>query len=365
MNKSIILIVDEKSENERVLKNALKEKYVIMSAKNNKQLEKLIVENANKITLIITSLSLFQFGGLEIINKSKEKEMLGEVGILVVLEEISSNGEELAYSLGASDTIKKPFNTDYIIVKKVERLVSIYNYQNNLEHLVKAQNEKILSQTSKLMEQTEKLNKININMMESISSVVEWRDWETGKHIKRLRCFTESLLVNVANNYPEYELEKEDVDMIAMASTTHDIGKIAIPDAILLKPEKLTEQEFEIMKTHTTKGSEIICNFNAIDVNNYLGYCQDICRHHHEKWDGKGYPDGLVGDEIPIWAQVVSIADCFDALTSDRPYKKAFSSKVASQMILDGQCGAFSPKIIKSFKEVLPEFENLAVVYKG
>lgn len=365
MNKSIVLIVDEKEENEIILKNALKEKYIIISVKNNKQLKNQVEINQNQIALIITSLSLFQSGGFNIINKSKEKKMIGEAGILVIIEKASNKSEEIAYSLGASDTIKKPFNTDYIINKKVERLVSIYNYQNNLEHLLKMQNEKILSQTSKLMEQTEKLNKININMMESISSVVEWRDWETGKHIKRLRCFTESLLVNVAKEYPEYELEKEDIDMIAMASTTHDIGKIAIPDAILLKPGKLTSQEFEIMKTHTTKGSEIICNFNAIDVNNYLGYCQDICRYHHEKWDGKGYPEGLVGDEIPIWAQVVSIADCFDALTSDRPYKKAFSSKTASEMILDGQCGVFSPKIINSFKNVLPEFENLAVVYKG
>lgn len=364
MKDSVILIVDEKGENVKFLGKILSEKYTIFEARSLEEQASIIKQNKNKVVLIVINLSLFESGGVEAINEIKKTGMLGKVSIVVVTEDSSNESEKLAYSLGASDTIKKPFNMDYIILKKISTLVDIYNYQNNLEHILKIQSKKLVFQASKLMEQTEKLNRININMMESISSVVEWRDWETGKHIKRLRCFTESLLVNVAKECPEYELTLEDINMIAMASTTHDIGKIAIPDAILLKPGKLTSEEFEVMKTHTTKGGEIICSFNEIDVNNYLGYCQDICRHHHEKWDGKGYPDGLMGDEIPIWAQVVSIADCFDALTSDRPYKKAFTNKEAATMILNGECGTFSPKLISCFKDVLPEFENLARVYR-
>lgn len=364
MKDSVILIVDDKGENSKTLGGVLSEYYKIIEVNNIEIQAGLIKQNKNKIVLIVINLSLFESGGADAINDKKKAGMFGKIPVVVVTEDSSNESEKIAYSLGASDTIKKPFNIDYIILKKVSTLVDIYNYQNNLEHILKMQSKKIIFQASKLMDQTEKLNKININMMESISSVVEWRDWETGKHIKRLRCFTESLLTKVYEQCPEYELTLENINMIAMASTTHDIGKIAIPDAILLKPGKLTYDEFEIMKTHTTKGGDIICSFNDIDVNNYLGYCQDICRHHHEKWDGRGYPDGLMGDEIPIWAQVVSIADCFDALTSDRPYKKAFTNEQAAAMILSGECGAFSPKIIKCFKEVLPEFENLARVYR-
>ncbi len=284
--------------------------------------------------------------------------------IIAITEDASNESEKLAYVLGASDTIKKPFNISFIILKKVTTMVDIYNYQNNLQYILKMQNKKIINQATQLAEQTELLNKINFHMMESISSVVEWRDWETGKHVKRIRCFTESLLYNVSQNHPEYELSAKDINIISLASTTHDIGKIAIPDSILLKPGKLTYDEFEVMKTHTTKGEEMISSFNDIDVNHYLKYCKDICLCHHEKWDGKGYPNNLKGDEIPIWAQVVSIADCFDALISDRPYKKAFTYKEAATMILNGECGAFSPILIESFKNVMPEFENLAKIYK-
>lgn len=364
MKDSVILIVDDTGENSQALGRVLSEHYKIIEVRSLEIQAGLIKQNKNKIVLIVINLSLFESGGADAINENKKAGMFGKIPVVVVTEDSSNESEKIAYSLGASDTIKKPFNIDYIILKKVSTLVDIYNYQNNLEHILKMQSKKIVFQASKLMDQTEKLNRININMMESISSVVEWRDWETGKHIKRLRCFTESLLAKVSEQCPEYELTLENINMIAMASTTHDIGKIAIPDAILLKPGKLTYDEFEIMKTHTTKGGEIICGFNDIDVNNYLGYCQDICRYHHEKWDGGGYPDGLMGDEIPIWAQVVSIADCFDALTSDRPYKKSFTNQQAATMILNGECGVFSPKIIKCFKEVLPEFENLARVYR-
>ncbi|MEG2782476.1 MAG: HD domain-containing protein [Oscillospiraceae bacterium] len=364
MNGQAVMIIDDIGENSKVLSEMLKEKYTVIVAKDLEEAAKIARLKKNKIVLILINLSLFQSGGKDAINALKKAGSLGKISVVAITEDSSNESEKLAYTLGAADTIKKPFNISFIIEKKVSTLVDIFNYQNNLEVLLRVQNKKILSQSQKLVEKTEMLNKINVHMMESISSVVEWRDWETGKHVKRIRCFTESLLNNVAMKFPEYELKSQDINIIAMASTTHDIGKIAIPDAILLKPGKLSAEEFEIMKTHTTKGGEMICSFNDIDVNNYLSYCKEICLCHHEKWDGRGYPNNLGGDEIPIWAQVVSIADCFDALISDRPYKKAFTYKETATMILNGECGAFSPKIIGCFKDVLVEFENLARVYR-
>lgn len=364
LNGQVILIVDDKGENTKTLKEMLCEKFKLIEAKSLDEQKEQTKKHGNKIVLILINLSLFQSGGADAINELKKAGLLGKVPVIAISEDSSNESEKLAYILGAADTIKKPFNISFIILKKVSTLVDIYNYQYNLEHILKSQSKKIINQANQLAEQNETLNRINLHMMESISTVVEWRDWETGKHVKRIRCFTESLLSNVARKHSEYELDPKDINIIALASTTHDIGKIAIPDAILLKPGKLTDEEFEIMKTHTTKGGEMICSFNEMDVNNYLRYCKEIALCHHEKWDGRGYPNKLGGDEIPIWAQVVSIADCFDALISDRPYKKAFTYKEAANMILNGECGVFSPKIISCFKEVLPEFENLARIYK-
>ena len=201
-------------------------------------------------------------------------------------------------------------------------------------------------------------------MIDSLSNIVEFRNMESKRHIKRIREYSMCLGKSVMKLYPEYELTPEKLVQIGWASSLHDIGKIAIPDSIILKPAKLTPDEFEVIKSHTTMGAEIIQHRVHLNDRAIYDYAYDIARHHHEKHDGKGYPDGLKGDDISIAAQIVSLVDVYDALTSKRVYKMAYESDKAYHMILNGHSGTFSPKLLKAFTEVKSSFENLLAMYR-
>lgn len=190
----------------------------------------------------------------------------------------------------------------------------------------------------------------NSKLLSTLVNLIELRDLESGEHVNKVQDYTRILLRKLCALHPEYGLSPAMVKSIVEASSMHDIGKLMIPDSVLSKPGRLTQDEFEIMKTHTTKGKEIIeCLPDEILDKGFLRYSIDICEFHHEKYDGKGYPRGLSGEDIPIWAQVVSVVDCYEALTSRRCYKDAFSHEKAVQMILNGECGAFSPVITECF----------------
>lgn len=211
------------------------------------------------------------------------------------------------------------------------------------------------------------VREINTELIETLSTIVEFRDLESGEHISRIKTFTKILLNNAQKLIDGVEYTKELIEIISAASAMHDIGKIAIPDNILLKPGRLTPEEFDTMKTHTIKGCEILQTIPQIQEATYFKYSYDICRHHHERYDGRGYPDGLKGDEISLEAQIVSLADVFDALTSKRCYKDAYSLDKAAEMIMNGECGVFSEKVLECFKYSLPEMTNfcLSQLYKN
>ena len=217
----------------------------------------------------------------------------------------------------------------------------------------------VMGRTAELIEKNRELERINGETVELLGDVIELRDEESGQHVKRVKSYTNVLANEIKNSLPEYNLTDYDIETFTSASTLHDVGKIMIPDAILLKPGKLTDEEFEIMKTHTSKGLEVLNNAPKSWPAAFTQVAKDIAHFHHEKWDGRGYPMHLKEDEIPISAQIVSIADCYDALTSERTYKKAFSSEKAYEMITGGQCGAFSEKILKCFVNVRAEFEKI------
>ena len=179
---------------------------------------------------------------------------------------------------------------------------------------------------------------------------------ESGEHIKRVKDLSGILGTEIMKEFPEYNLTTEKIELIRSAAPLHDIGKVAIPDRILLKPAKLTDDEFDVMKSHTIKGCEIIERFDFIDDKEFYQYCYDICRYHHEKYDGQGYPEGLKGDDIPIAAQIVALADVFDALVSERIYKEKYPPQKSIQMILEGECGLFNPKLLKCFIKVKDDF---------
>lgn len=205
----------------------------------------------------------------------------------------------------------------------------------------------------------DEIRNTNNQLIEVLSSVVESRDLESGNHINRMKNVTKLILHKVMNKFPEYGLTENSIEIMSAASAMHDIGKVAIPDNILLKPGKLTTEEFEVMKEHTLRGCDIINAASAIQDKEYYQYCYDICRHHHERYDGKGYPDGLFGENISLIAQVVSVADVYDALVSKRCYKDAFEQDKAVSMILSGECGTFNPKLMDVLNEVKSELGKI------
>lgn len=198
---------------------------------------------------------------------------------------------------------------------------------------------------SEVEKQKNELELMSKDIIDFTADLIEQRDSTSGLHVRRIKRITKILAQQVANDFPSYGLDDAKIEQITMACVLHDVGKIGIPDNILLKPGRLTKKEFEIIKTHTTIGSSIIDKLpNSVDED-YKSCCKEICQFHHEKVDGKGYPAGLKGDDIPISAQIVSVVDCYDALSNVRPYKQALPGEVAINMILNGECGAFSDKM--------------------
>lgn len=292
-----------------------------------------ISENRNRLILLLTNSS-------ELIKKSATLLRIGRATALCITDN-ELDGKTKCYEAGADAVITRPFN-DFILKKVVDGLIRLYNDNERLEHLVE-------ERTYQIRKSMNSLKHINVELVDTMSSMIEFRNMESGEHIKRIRNYTAIILKYIMKHYPEYGLTEEDSETIEITSAMHDIGKIAVPDNILLKNGPLNYEEREIMKTHTTKGAEIIDKIAFKGSTKFHKYCYDIAKYHHERYDGNGYPNGLVGDEIPIAAQIVALADVYDALVSIRIYKESYSPEKAYEMILNDECGVFSDKIKDCF----------------
>lgn len=356
MEKQKILIVDDEEVNRTILEGMFESEYHILLASDGQEAIDCIEKHDN-IILVLLDIVMPHVDGFGVLDYMKEKELLESVPVILITSETVRNSEGKAYSYGIADVIHKPFYFD-IVKRRAQNIIQLYQNKRNMEIRLREQEEKIMSHEKKIQENNE-------FMLGALSSVVEFRSLETGEHIRRVKYFTRILLKYIAKYFPKYNITQEQIDGIARASVIHDIGKIGIPDSILLKPGKLTPSEFEIVKTHTTIGCEILDKFrkNEEDAEFYR-YCYEICRWHHERWDGQGYPDGLKGEEIPISAQVVSIVDVYDALISERVYKSAYANSVAYQMILSGECGQFAPDVLECFHLAKEDFFNIVEVIK-
>lgn len=341
-SKNAILIVDDVDINRAILAEAFNDNYQILEAENGKEALD-IINSDDKIAAVLLDLMMPVMSGIEVLRELNRNGKIDHIPVFIIT---AANDEPLlmdAYNLGASDVITKPFMLDFLKCR-IGNVVELYRHRTDLE--------------SVLEEKIEKLNIINQSMVEALANIIEFRDGESGEHVKRISSLAKALLTKLSKMYPEYYLPKAEIEKISMASILHDVGKIAIPDSILNKPGRLTKEEFEVMKTHTVKGCEILTHIpNLIDEDTYK-YSYDICRHHHERWDGKGYPDGLAGDEISIWAQAVAIVDVYDALISPRVYKAPFPHDVAVKMIYNGECGTFNPKILEAFNTAIGKSEE-------
>ena len=348
MKKPTILIVDDVDINREILCEIFKG-YRTIQAENGKEAVDIITANPDAISVVLLDVVMPVMDGVAVLKAMKKRKLMDEIPVLLITGEATTEIEREAYRLGASDIIKKPFDPD-VAKQRVKNVIELYYNKRHLEDMVELQ-------TKVLRKQAEELQSINDRIVDVMSNVVEFRNLESGNHVKRVKTFTNILAKYVSQEYPEYHLDSDAINMITSASALHDVGKIVIPDAILLKPGRLDKEEFEVMKSHTTRGCEVIDMLADIQQGEYGKVSYEICRHHHERYDGRGYPDGLKGEEIPIAAQIVSVADVYDALVTERCYKKAFTTEEAYRMISNGECGVFSPKLMHCFALAREEFE--------
>lgn len=341
IEKNTILIADDAEINREMIKFIFDEQYNIIEAENGEQAIEIIKKDSDKLCLLFLDLLMPKKSGLDVLAFMNEEYYINTIPVIMITGEATDETDEKAYEYGASDIIYKPFAPN-VVMRRAKNIMELFEHRIYIEH-------KLEKRTRQLRESREKLERSNEFLVNALSSVVEFRSLESGEHIQRVKYFTKLFLKYIMKIYPKYGITKEQSALIVNASALHDIGKIAIPDSILLKPGKLSEEEFEEMKRHTIYGCELLEKFKQED-NEFYHYCYDICRYHHERHDGNGYPDRLKGDEIPIWAQIVSVVDVYDALVSKRVYKDPFAVEEAARMIIEGECGVFSPEMLDCFR---------------
>lgn len=343
---NVILIVDDMEINRAILAEGFRNDFEILEAENGLQAIELLDTHPD-IAAVLLDLIMPEMDGMGVLRKMNANGKILHIPVFIITAESSEKMLMDAYELGAVDVINKPFMMNFLRCR-IGNIIELYRHRNDLEEIVN--------------EQVERLNKVNLSMVETLATLIEFRDCESGEHVKRICGLTEILMTTVSEMYPEYYLPRSEIDKIVTASILHDVGKIAIPDGILNKPGRLTKEEFEVMKQHTTRGCDILTQIPSIMDEDIYRYSYDICRHHHERWDGRGYPDGLAGDEISIWAQVVAAADVYDALVSPRVYKAAFDFDTAVKMINNGECGTFNPKVLNAFNASAEKIKREVII---
>lgn len=335
--KPRVLIVDDSELNRDLLKEMLRDRYEILEAADGEKGLALLYELGTKISLVLLDVVMPKLGGFDVLAVMQKERWLDDIPVMMISAEDSPAFIQKAYDMGASDYITRPFNMN-VVRQRSDNITKLYAKQRRLLSLVSSQ-----------IQEKERNNHIIISIL---SEVVGLKNGESRKHILSVSRITELLLSRVMQRTSRYHLTWQDEALITNAAALHDIGKIGIDEKILNKPGKLTKEEFEIMKTHTLIGAKMVEHLEAFREEPFVKVTYAICRWHHERWDGRGYPDGLKGDAIPISAQIVSIADVYDALTSKRVYKDAFAHEKAIQMILDGECGLFNPLLLDCLLDI-------------
>ena len=332
-----ILIVDDSQINCEILAEILKDEYRILEAANGEECIDLLKQYGTGIALLLLDINMPVMDGFEVLALMNRKHWIEDIPVIIISSENSASYVRRAYEMGASDYISRPFDVQ-VVHQRVSNTIKLYAKQRRLISLVTDQ-----------IREKEKNNQMMISIL---SQIVEFRNSESGSHVLHINIITGMLLERLMQKTDQYHLQWSDQFLITTASALHDIGKIGIDEKILNKPGKLTKEEFEIMKTHTLIGASMLKSIEMYQNEKLLQVAYQICRWHHERYDGKGYPDGLKGEEIPISAQVVAIADVYDALVGKRVYKKAFSHETAIHMILNGECGAFNPLLLECLTDI-------------
>ncbi|WP_105205409.1 diguanylate cyclase [Neobittarella massiliensis] len=344
MDKQKILIVDDSEINRALLADILDENYNVVEAENGAEAITILSKQREDFSLLLLDIMMPEMDGFEVLAYIHKYRWDDTFAVIMISADDSPTNIKRAYDLGAFDYINRPFDST-IVQRRISNTMLLYARQQRLEKII--------------VEQFYEQEKNNNLMISILSHIVEFRNGESGLHILRVKSITKYLLEKLVQHTDRYPLSKADISLISTASALHDIGKISISDQVLNKPGRLTEFEFEIIKTHSMVGANMLLGLPKEQQETpIVKVASEICRWHHERYDGNGYPDGLRGDEIPIAAQVVALADVYDALTSERCYKKAYSHEEAMEMILEGQCGAFNPTLLLCLQEITEILKN-------
>lgn len=347
--RDTLLLVNDSRESRTRLQAAFEKKYNLLEAENGTQALTLMTHNRNCIAAVILDTHIPIKDGFQVMEEMSETGLLSELPVIIVSDDDIADSEAKLFDMGASEVIYAPYEIQ-VVQRRVQNIVDLNRKHWHMEAL--------------LEKQAKHPQHANEEIVDVLTSILECRSSEAGRHIPRIRRYTQILLEEVARSCPEYELTPASIDLISSAATFHDIGKILIPDAILTKPDHLSAEERTVMQTHASAGCRILAGMNLTGSSEYLQYARNICQHHHERWDGAGYPDGLEGDAIPLCAQVVGLVDVYDALTSDQVYKPAYAHSTAMNMILNGDCGCFSPKLLECLKAVSNLFIDITNSYE-
>lgn len=337
VHKQKILVVDDSEMNREILIAMLGDDFDIIVAENGMECMELLKQYGKEISVVLLDIVMPLMDGFEVLTHMNRNRWIEDIPVIMISSEGSDAYIRRAFQLGVSDYISRPFD-NRVVRQRVFNTIKLYAKQRRLIALVSDQ-----------IHENEKNSQM---MVEVLSQIVEFRNGESGLHVLHIKILTEMLLEGILQRTDQYSLTPETCQMISIASAFHDIGKIGIDEKILNKPGKLTVEEFAEMKKHTLIGASMLSKMERYKDEPLIDIAYQICRWHHERYDGSGYPDGLVGDEIPISAQIVSLADVYDALISERAYKKSFTHERAIEMILGGECGIFNPILIECFMEI-------------
>ncbi len=343
-----ILIVDDSEMTRDILGAVFKESYTIETAENGQAGLELIHRLHSRICAILLDVVMPVMDGVEMLRLLAASGIPEQIPIFLITGETDDGIVHHAYELGVMDVISKPI-TPYRVKRRVNSVIELFNARKRLASTVEVQKDEIVRQAQQIV-------KLSMGMVESLSTAIEFRSGESGAHVRRIHDITTLLL---RDSCLGEGFSRENIRQIALAAIMHDVGKLSVPDSILNKPGRLTPEEFEIMKTHTVQGCRLLEQIPQMRELPFFHYAYDIARHHHERWDGRGYPDGLEGDAIPLWAQVVSLADVYDALVSKRVYKNSFGFDKAVDMIANGECGLFNPRMLSGFLAMEPSIRSL------
>ena len=338
-----VLIVDDSQLNREILSSMLGDQFGIMEASSGEECLELLKQYGTGISIVLLDILMPGMSGFDVLRYMNSDHWIDDIPVIMISSDYTAESVREAYDLGVTDYIRRPFDSK-IVFHRVFNTIKLYSKQRRLVHLVTDQiNEK---------------EKNNDMMISILSHIVEFRNGESGMHVVHIRMLTEMLLEQLVKRTDRYALDNNTRMLITTGSALHDIGKIGIDDKILNKPGRLTPEEFDEMKKHTIIGAEMLKSLGRYQNEPLIKTAHEICRWHHERYDGRGYPDGLRGDEIPISAQVVSIADVYDALVSERVYKKALPHETAIKMINNGECGMFNPILLDCMMSIQEEIKE-------